>query len=88
MLERQVLICECNSLEHQIIFWYDKDEKELYCEPHLSSYNNFFKRLILGIKYIFGYKSKFGNWDETIFKPEELNKLYKHLKDNYETTNS
>lgn len=73
------MICECNSLEHQVIFWYDEEDKILYCEPHLTTHKNFFKRLWHSLKYIFGYKSKYGSWDSTLFKDEDLKKLKKHL---------
>jgi hypothetical protein len=78
-IERQVFICECNSLEHQLIFWYDEEDKELYCEPHLSTHTGFFKRLYSGLRYAFGYKSKYGNWDSTIFKQQDLEKLTEFL---------
>lgn len=74
-MERQVMICECHSAEHQVIFWYDEEDGDLYCEPHLTTRCNFFRRLWYGLKYAFGYKSKFGAWDETIFKKEDLKKL-------------
>ena len=33
------------------------------------------KRLKNGIMYIFGYKSKYGHFDEFIFRPEHSDKL-------------
>ena len=83
MMKRKIFICECNSLEHQVIFWYDKDDDIFYCEPHLVTHKNFFKRIWIALKYIVGYKSKYGHWDETIFKEKDLEKLYKYLKKNY-----
>ncbi len=81
-MERKTIICECNSLEHQVTFWYDKEQDELYCEPHLTTHKNFFKRLRCGLKYAFGYKSKYGDWDSTIFKKEDLKKLRDYLNSN------
>jgi len=78
-MERQILICKCHSLEHQIIFWYDEEDDELFCEPHLITHKSFFKRLWCGLKYAFGYKSKYGHWDSTIFKEEDLSKLRSYL---------
>jgi hypothetical protein len=77
--DRNILICKCHSLEHQYSFYYSKEDG-LFCEPHLSTYLPFYKRLILGIKYIFGYKSRFGAWDEFLFKDEDLNKLEAYIK--------
>lgn len=74
-MKREVMICECNSIEHNVIFWYDDEYRELYCEPHLTTHRNFFKRLWHGLKYAFGYKSRFGDWDSTVFKEDDLIKL-------------
>jgi hypothetical protein len=80
--DRKVFICECNSLEHQLIFWYDESEGELYCEPHLTTHKGFFKRLFSGLRYAFGYKSRFGNWDSTILKNSDLKYLRDFLNSN------
>jgi hypothetical protein len=42
---------------------------------HLITYKSFWKRLVYGIKYIFGHKSKYGAWDEFIFNPNDADKL-------------
>ena len=76
---RLVLICECHSLEHQLVFWYDEESGELYCEPHLVTHRGFLKRLWTGLKYAFGYKSRYGQWDSTIFKEEDLQQLKDYL---------
>lgn len=78
-MKRLVLICECNSLEHQVAFWYDEEDNSLYCEPHLTTQNNFFKRILVAIKYIFGYKANYGHWDSTMFKKGDLIKLREYL---------
>lgn len=79
--ESEILICDCNSSEHQIIIHKDSDENIVYCHIRLVK-RSFWKRLILGIKYIFGYKCKFGHWDEFVFKPEhsqQIQNLLEHL---------
>ena len=77
--DREIFICDCYSLEHQVIFWYDDEDSSLYCQPHLTTHRNFFKRLWRGLKYAFGYKSRFGDWDSVIFKDEDLNRLRNYL---------
>jgi len=76
---RQIFVCECHSLEHQVVFWYDQEEGSLYCEPHLTTNRNFIERFWYGVKYALGYKSRFGDWDSTIFQKGDLEKLKKHL---------
>jgi hypothetical protein len=35
----------------------------------------FWRRFVSGMKYIFGYKCRYGQWDEFIFKPEHSKQL-------------
>jgi hypothetical protein len=81
MEERKIFICECHSLEHQVVFWWDQEDKQLYCEPHLSQSLNFWQRLVLGVKYIFGYRSRYGHWDECLFTTENSRQLKSYLND-------
>lgn len=76
-MDHKIFICECQSPEHQIQFWYDDDEKypTMYVTTHLITYDNFFKRLWIGLKYAFGYKCRYGNWDEFLFKPTDVKDL-------------
>ena len=74
-MEREIFICDCHSLEHQVAFWYDEEDKSLYIEPHLVTHINFFKRLWVGLKYAFGYRSRFGEFDEVVLSPESQKKL-------------
>jgi len=75
--KEEIVICECGSVEHQIIFTYDEDEyddKEVYALIHLNK-KPFWKRVSYGLKYIFGRQSNYGAFDEFIFNPKDVNKL-------------
>lgn len=76
-----VIICDCGSVEHQIIIQKEEgneiSEKEVYLQVHLKTYRSFFKRLYVGFRYAFGYKSRFGDWDCIIVSKQN----YKPLKD-------
>ena len=76
-MEKEIFICQCCSLEHQLIFY--KDEYEVFCYPHLITYRGFWKRLWHGLKYAFGHKSRFGAFDQFIFEPDDLIKLKQFL---------
>lgn len=65
--KHQILICNCNSAEHQIIIYHEEEENLFHCSIHLNQSLGFWKRLVLGVKYIFGYHCKYGNWDEFTF---------------------
>lgn len=70
-----ILLCECSSDEHQIILRSFDNDNEIYCSIHLTTQSSFFKRLWIGLKYAFGYKSKFGHWDEFILSKKHIEKL-------------
>ena len=63
--EELFLSCDCFSDEHILRYTYYQDDEweELYTHIALHQYRNFWKRLWTGIKYIFGYESRYGHWD-------------------------
>ena len=76
-MQRETLICQCNSIEHQISFNWIEDkelEGEVYMEIHLAKLS-FWDRLKHGVKYIFGYRCRYGDFDEVILKKEDVHKL-------------
>lgn len=75
MDKKELFICECNSIEHQIVMSYFEDEKEVYCSVHLKPERNVFKRIIHAVKYIFGHRSIYGDFDEFIFNPKDADRL-------------
>ena len=74
----EFILCSCNSLEHQIALCYDDEYNVVYCNIHLVK-KSFFKRLWHAIKYVFGYKCKFGAWDEFIIDNHNVNSFKKVL---------
>jgi hypothetical protein len=85
MKNKDIILCECNSSDHQMIFLYSDDEENgnkypmCYVHVHLNK-RPFIDRLIYGIKYIFGYKCRYGAFDEFIFNPDDSEKIEKLLK--------
>ena len=67
------LDCVCTSPEHTLRFMLD--DEELYTEVFLNNPNNFFKRMWIAIKYVFGYKCKYGHFDCFVMKPGDEDKL-------------
>jgi len=74
----EILVCECNSREHQMVIEHDDEYNETYCHIHLVKHS-FWKRLQIGFKYIFGFKSKYGAFQEFIFKPEHADQIRRLL---------
>jgi len=77
--DEMILICSCYSFEHMMHFWWCEEERVLYIHTHLHTYKNFFKRLWAGLKYAFGYKSRYGEWDSLIFDNNNLQELKEFL---------
>jgi hypothetical protein len=82
--------CSCQSSEHLLKFKILDDKElssEIYLEIFLLNEKNLLKRIIRGVRYIFGHKSKYGHFDEFILKKEEVDNL-KNLIKTYETINN
>ena len=76
-MQQETLICQCSSMQHQFSFmwWEDKDlEGEVYMSVHLSPLS-FWKRFKNGIKYIFGHRSIYGDFDDVILRKEDVHKI-------------
>lgn len=74
MAEQKLVICSCGSVEHQFILSVDDDFDVVYLEIHLTK-KNFISRLKHGIKYTFGYQSKYGAFDEIVLDKERVEEL-------------
>ena len=78
-----LLLCDCSSAEHQLIVRWDNDDKEVYVNVHLANVYGFWQRLWHAAKYVFGYKSRYGAFDEVSLRKEDADKLQKvvnHLR--------
>lgn len=71
---QQIMVCECGSVEHQIVITYDPEENLAYCRIHLARHG-FLKRVKTAIRYIFGYKSKYGEWETFILGHSHVKQL-------------
>lgn len=63
--------------------WFGNDaDGDVYMEIHLTP-QGFWQRVVNGFKYIFGHRSKYGDFDEMILKKEDawkLEKIVEYLK--------
>ena len=79
-----LLLCDCESAEHQLIVSWDNNDNEVYVRVHLPNYKGFWKRLWHGLRYAFGYKCRFGAFEEVILRKEDadaLQNVVNHLKE-------
>lgn len=77
--------CECGDISHSARFtlFHDDSYPELYIDVYLNQYRGFFKRVWTAIKYVFGYRSKFGHFDSISFRRKDIPRL-KELMNSYE----
>jgi hypothetical protein len=78
MKDKDLIICVCHSIEHQMVVLYQKNDIHpiVYLHIHLNK-QTFWRRLVYGVKYIFGRQSKYGAFDEIILNPEDADKFKK-----------
>jgi len=71
--------CRCMSPEHLLKFHLDLEDGDLCLDFHLADWTPWYKRIWTAVKYVFGYKSKYGDFDEFIFKDEDVDRLLELL---------
>lgn len=74
--------CKCRHDEHVIRFVIDKDDGEInfYCHVFLAE-KPLFKRIWLAIKYVLGFKTKYGHFGEWILNKKDAKRLRKLIND-------
>ena len=73
----ELFICQCHNTEHQLIFSYFPENEVVYVSVHLIPEYRLWKRIWMAIRYIFGYRSRYGHFDEFIFKKSDALRLQK-----------
>jgi hypothetical protein len=79
-MKPQILICKCSSTEHQIVIRHDEENNQTYLHVHLAPRPSFIERVWHAITYIFGYKCKYGAWDEFELTKEHVEVLNQIVK--------
>ena len=77
MKSERWIVCECGSLEHFIVLSYETEggfDDTVYVTIHLSNLP-FWQRLKLGVLYILGRKSRYGNFEEVLLDKTKLKEV-------------
>ena len=77
-----VILCSCMCPEHNIIYIKDPDDSEVWLHFMLTK-QVWYKRIWLGIKYIFGYQSRYGMYGEMLITEANVDRLediIQHIK--------
>jgi hypothetical protein len=83
--QNNYLLCSCKNKEHKVLFFYNVYNPGVYMQVHLVR-KPLLQRLVYAIKYVFGYRSKHGAFDEFVFHPDHSKQLLEvidHLTDEH-----
>lgn len=83
MEHKELFVCNCSSYEHQLIFSScdDADYPEMFVSVHLAAGHTLRERIVAAVKYIFGHRSRYGDFDEVLLSPEDCRRLARILQD-------
>lgn len=85
-IRKEYFECQCYSDEHRLVFSLDVEagyEPILECSAFLADFPAFWARLWAAIRYVFGYKSKYGHFDSFMMRPEDVER-FKRLISEYQ----
>lgn len=95
-VEKLYIQCECSSDEHLVKLsrWKndsgDPDDDWVSLTVHLHAWEGFFRRIWVAIKFVFGYRCRYGEWDEVVISPSDFDKFIQFFeaakKDHEKTT--
>lgn len=76
MEDSEYFECRCHSPEHALRFWFDddKDDPCIYASVFLGSCP-WYERIWKSAKYVFGYKCRYGHFDEFLLRPEDCDRM-------------
>ena len=73
--------CDCHSPEHLFVLEYfpnDEDFDEwgtMYMQIHLANWYGIFRRLWAALRYVFGYRCRYGEFDEVLINREKAREI-------------
>lgn len=71
--------CDCASPEHTIR-WSRDEDGYVAQEVHLVHYKSLWGRLVTAVRYVFGYRSRYGHWDCVMLNEQQQEKLANFLR--------
>lgn len=84
--KNQFFVCQCTSDEHTLRFDFDPEYHEISTSVYLKHFEAWYKRIWIAIKYIFGYKSRFGAFDCFMFDPNDADRMIEFMQKIKENT--
>lgn len=82
--DQEFFTCICNSDEHTLRFILDPEDGEIFVSAFLDEWPYWYVRVWRAIKYVFGYKCKYGHWDSFIMDYDDYNRFHELLNKSVE----
>jgi len=80
--DKEFFECDCGDMDHTLRMFYCRDETDMmYVSIHLRQ-KPWHWRLWHAIKYVFGYRSRYGDFDEFVWGRAEATK-FRNMIDRY-----
>ena len=75
--ERFPLVCDCGDLEHLLVFQYFPGDEDavMFVSSHLNPARRWWSRVWTVVKFMFGWRSTFGEYDELVVQSDALERL-------------
>lgn len=70
----EIMICQCSSMEHQLVYWKDPEDRQVYMSVYLAPLP-LLERIWAAIRYVFGYRCRYGHWEEFVLGEEHGDQL-------------
>lgn len=74
-MTKKIISCYCHSPEHTLTYYLNPEDKEVYTHIYLHQHRPLYKRILIAIKYIFGYQSQDSHWDCFFVNREKILEL-------------
>lgn len=85
--QQMIVGCDCGQFDHQVMLSYycwDDDDQEIILEFRLCP-GGFLHRLKQAIKHVFGWRSRYGDYDEVVINKEDAQEIITFLERCVET---
>jgi hypothetical protein len=67
-MKRTLYVCKCFSLQHSFVV--SADDEDLFIEVHLTPLP-FWQRVRNAVGYVFGRRSRYGDFEEVLLSPSD-----------------
>lgn len=84
-MEHHYIECACDSGEHTLRITSDPGDEflPLWLEIHLVQYRAWYARIWVAVRYVFGYRSKYGSFDTVCLDAEQAERLIGVIRQAY-----